>query len=367
MASNPDLWRSRTGFETVMKATTMLTRQLFELVNERVVPGQTVVAASSLAFGARIAQDKMRFPMATIHLSPAVFRSNIKPPHLPGVPSFIRHLPRFVISRMFAFADRFIIDKLLGPGINELRKEQGLSPARGILRDWWNSPDLVIGMFPDWFAPPAPDWPKQTKLTGFGLWDEREHGGIPQEMYDFLNAGEPPVVYTPGSAMWQAQKFFAAGIEACERLNRRGILLTRHRDHLPANLPKYVRHFEYAPFSQLLPSVACLVHHGGIGTSSQAMAAGVRQVVTPMAHDQIDNAARMEKLGIAKVIPAQRLTGGKLARAIEGMFDNRDFYVRAHWVSEWFAHEQPMLETANLIEQLGKSRDVKPLEMIAAS
>jgi rhamnosyltransferase subunit B len=125
---------------------------------------------------------------------------------------------------------------------------------------------------------------------------------------------------------------------------------------LPAALPNFIRHFEYAPFSQLLPSVACLVHHGGIGTSSQAMAAGVRQVVTPMAHDQPDNAARMEKLGIAKVIPINKLTGKRLARAIKAMFDNREFYVRAHWVSEWFVHEQPLAETAKLVEQLAKSR-----------
>ena len=47
------------------------------------------------------------------------------------------------------------------------------------------------------------------------------------------------------------------------------------------------------------------------------------------------------------------------------MFDNRDFYVRAHWVSEWFAHEQPLLETAKLIEQLGKSRAIKDAQMSA--
>jgi rhamnosyltransferase subunit B len=364
IAANPDMWKPSTGFETVMKATAKITPKLFDLVCERVVPDQTVVVASSLAFGARIAQDKLKFPMATVHLQPAVFRSNIDPPVLPGAPP-MRWFPRFVVSRMFAVADRFIIDKLLGPPINALRKEHGLKPVHGILRDWWNSPDLVIGMFPDWFARPAPDWPKQVKLTGFGLWDERSVGGIPQELYDFLNAGEPPVVFTPGSAMWQAQKFFAACIDACHRLNRRGVLLTRHRDHLPAELPKFIRHFDYAPFSQLLPSAACLVHHGGIGTSAQAMAAGVRQVVTPMAHDQIDNAYRMEKLGVAKVIPARKLNAARLAKAIKSMFDNRDFYVRAHWVSEWFVHERPLQDTANLVEQLGKSRAVNDAQMSA--
>jgi len=39
------------------------------------------------------------------------------------------------------------------------------------------------------------------------------------------------------------------------------------------------------------------VHHGGIGTASQAFAAGIPQLITPFAHDQFDNAARVESLG----------------------------------------------------------------------
>jgi hypothetical protein len=48
------------------------------------------------------------------------------------------------------------------------------------------------------------------------------------------------------------------------------------------------------------------------------------------------------------------------------MFDNRDFYVRAHWVSEWFVHEQPLLETAKLVEQLGKTHEVRNAETVSA-
>ena len=70
---------------------------------------------------------------------------------------------------------------------------------------------------------------------------------------------------------------------------RRGLLLSRHREHIPRTLPSDVRHVEYAPFSELLPRCAALVHHGGIGTSAQALAAGVPQLIMPMGHDQPDN------------------------------------------------------------------------------
>ena len=110
-------------------------------------------------------------------------------------------------------------------------------------------------------------------------------------------AGEPPIVFTPGSAMYHGQDFFRASVEACKQLNRRGILLTRHAEQIPADLPATIRHFSYAPFSLLLPRAAALVHHGGIGTSAQAMAAGCRQLITPFAHDQFDNADRLRRLG----------------------------------------------------------------------
>src|SRR3954453_7911965 len=59
LARNPDLWNGRKATEVIIAATAQMTRQLFDLVARRVVPNQTVVIGSSLAFGARIAQDKL--------------------------------------------------------------------------------------------------------------------------------------------------------------------------------------------------------------------------------------------------------------------------------------------------------------------
>src|SRR5204863_6870496 len=111
--------------------------------------------------------------------------------------------------------------------INKFRGELGLPPLTGgIFRDYCHSPDLVIGLFPEWFAPLSRDWPPQTKLTGFPLWDERTVTPMSGELYEFLNAGPGPIVFTPGSAMTHGQDFFAAAVDACARLNRRGLLLS---------------------------------------------------------------------------------------------------------------------------------------------
>ena len=63
------------------------------------------------------------------------------------------------------------------------------------------------------------------------------------------------------------------------------MLLTRFSEPIPQNLPDGVRHFEFVPFSWLPPRAAAIVHHGGIGTMSQGLAAGIPQLIMPMNFD----------------------------------------------------------------------------------
>jgi rhamnosyltransferase subunit B len=220
-----------------------------------------------------------------------------------------------------------------------------------------HSPELVIGLFPEWFCPPPPDWPPQVRLTGFPLWDEREIEAMAGEVYDFVNApGGAPIVFTPGSANHHAHDLFAAAVDACRRLGVRGMLLSRYREHVPANLPDTIRHVDYAPFSELFPLAAAVVHHGGIGTSAQALAAGTRQLITPMAHDQFDNAARLVKLEVARSLPARRVTGRRLARELKALLEDRAYHVRCHWVSQWFKGQQALVDTAKLLEEFAREK-----------
>ena len=148
------------------------------------------------------------------------------------------------------------LDRHLGPGINGFRKEVGLPPVKRIVAEWWHSPLGVIGLWPEFFAAPQIDWPRQTVLTGFPLWDEAGVTGISNEMEKFLSAGPPPVAFTPGSAMMHGEKFFENAIKACQMADVRGILLTRHTRHIPKNLPSNMAHFEYAPIQPAFAAAA---------------------------------------------------------------------------------------------------------------
>ena len=141
------------------------------------------------------------------------------------------------------------------------------------------------------------------------LFDADTGEPLPPAVERFLEEGSPPLVFVPGSANRQASRFFRTAVDACQYLGRRGLLLTRYRAQLPAVLPKEVLWFDYVPLGRLLPRALGLVHHGGIGTAAQGLAAGLPQLIMPMAYDQPDNANRLESLGVARTIWPKSFTG----------------------------------------------------------
>ena len=88
-------------------------------------------------------------------------------------------------------------------------------------------------------------------------------------------------------------------------------------DQFPPQLPRRVVTARYAPFSKLLPGAAAIVHHGGVGTTSQALRAGIPQVVVPMAFDQFDNAQRVYNLSCGSWLPMTRCTSRRLLTHLE--------------------------------------------------
>jgi UDP:flavonoid glycosyltransferase YjiC (YdhE family) len=321
VADDPDLWRPTRGLVLAIRTLGPWHRQLLDHIRARYVPGRTVVVAGSYALGARVAHDLLGVPLATLMLQPAFLRSVHCSPVLPGMftPDWA---PRIWKRLVYFLSDALVLDPAAAPAVNALRAEHGLPAVRSLLGNWWHSPQRVIGLFPEWFGQPQPDWPAQVRLTGFPLYDGLGAEQVPDGLEEFLEEGEPPVVFTPGTMMRHPRRFFEEAVDACRRLRRRGLLLTRFRDQLPARLPRGVRHFDYAPLSQVLPRSAALVSHGGIGTLSQALAAGIPQIVMPLGFDQFDNAARLERLGVAATILPKAFRGPAVARQLARLLDS---------------------------------------------
>jgi UDP:flavonoid glycosyltransferase YjiC (YdhE family) len=307
LTRDPDTFDGRRGFRRVMAYVTDGLRPLYDALATR-ADDDTVVLAHPLAFAAAVARDRLGVPVLTAHLSPGSLRSAYAPPRLPGVfsPAW---MPRPYKQAVWWATDRLLLDRVVGPPVNALRRELGLAPVKRLFQQTWDAPSL--GLFPDWFAPAQPDWPAQMTLAGFPLYDGDEPAPL-DELEQFLDEGDAPVVCTPGSGNGQAKLFLRAAVDACRRLDLRAILLTRFAEQVPP-LPASMRHFSFAPLGRLLPRARALVHHGGIGTCAAALRAGLPQLIIPFSHDQPDNAARIERLGVGLALAPRRLDGRVVA------------------------------------------------------
>ena len=321
--NNPDAWHRTRAAPLVLGAMADYARPTHAAL-AALDPRPDVVVASTLGVGGRVFHETHGVPLVTVHLAPTAFRSVHDPPRLPGLPPLHR-LPAFakptVLRHFWNGADRYVLDPTLR-SLAEFRRELGLDDVTGYMGDWWHSPQRTLAMWPEWFAPAPPDWPESVRFCGFPLYDERETAALSPGLSAWLDEGEAPVAFTPGSAMRFGRRFFEAAAGACDRLGVRGVLLTRYDEQVPATLPDGVRHEAYAPFSALLPRCRAAVHHGGVGTLSQALAAGRPQVVMPMAHDQLDNARRLGELGVGAAIGPRRFTARRLGRTLGRLLDS---------------------------------------------
>ncbi len=354
LRDDPNLWHKTRAPEFIFsKGVFPMIPRAVATLREQIVPGQTVLVSGSLGLAARLVQDLTGVPHATVHLSPLAFRSLIAPPKVPGM---VMPPTKLLRKWTYSFGDAVVVDRIITRPLNAERKALGLSPVNRILWDWWHSPTRVIGAFPDWFAPRQVDWPAQVVLTGFPLYDERDVTPVSPDVDNFLNTGDTPIAFTPGSAMVHGRDFFTAAAGACVNLNRRGILLTRHGEQIPTDLPKGVIHVGYAPFSQLLPRCAAIVHHGGIGTTAQGLAAGVPQVVMPMAHDQPDNAARLVRLGVGATLLPKKFTTDNLAKALGTLLADPSTLPRAKSLATKLHQVDAIAATADAIEAMAHVR-----------
>jgi len=323
-------------------------RLSYELIEKHHIPGKTVLFAFHFAMGPRLAQEKLGIPLATGHMTTLFIPSRSQPLPLMPVPAL---LPSALIRRSgYKFLDRYV-DRAAGPDLNRFRGELGLPPQKRILH-WLDSPQLGIGLFPGWFYPPTGDWPDNLKLTGFPNCDLSETMAMPPDLAAFLDEGPPPIVFTPGSPQTKGAHFFKAATEAVELLSARAIFLTMHREHVPKNLPEQILHFDYIPFGQVLPRAAAFVHHCGIGTLSQALKAGVPQLGVPWWFDQFINADRLEKLGVASVIPFRKVTGQRLAAQLKALMASSEIKTRCDEMAHKVRERDPLDDASREIEAL---------------
>jgi hypothetical protein len=213
----------------------------------------------------------------------------------------------------------------------------------GTIRQQW------LGFYPDWFGAPPPGRPG-IRLTGFPALDDGAVPPLEPVLEDFLAAGPPPVVFTPGSFQRRAGRFFRECLAACAKLGLRAVLLSPYGEQVPTGLPAGVLHLKYAPLQQLAGRAAALVHHGGIGTLAQGLRSGVPQIAAPVFFDQFDNAKRLEALGVGRTLSAHDFCASGLAPLLEELTQSQAVRHRCRQIQARLEGPNPADTVCDLVE-----------------
>lgn len=317
-----------------------------------------LVFSHHIAYGVTWAAQEAGIPHAVATLSPALWlnpadRFVLGPLWREGPPVWACHVERALARRVLRFT--------LDPAINRVRSSLGLPKNRDFVFAENSGAAINLGLWSPTVRPPLAGDPAGTLITGFCAFDrlkEAEHA--PEEVENFLDKldarNERPIVFTLGTAVVHAPgKFFTAAAEACRRLERPGILLTGRPEYAPPrrDLPSNVRAFTYAPFSTLLPRALATVHHGGVGTTSEALRAGRPTVICPVAYDQFDSAARARRLGASATLPHHKVNADRMTEALRSVIDETEPYRRAKAIAMSMAKENGPKLAADALEGLG--------------
>jgi UDP:flavonoid glycosyltransferase YjiC (YdhE family) len=215
----------------------------------------------------------------------------------------------------------------------------------------------VLALFSEVLAAKQTDWPPQTLVTGFPFFDQDGVAGLPPDLTRFLDAGPPPIVFTLGiSSATVAGSFFEISVEAAQELGCRAVLVGKRFGGSQAPLPAGMIACEFAPFSDLFPRAAAIVHAGGIGSTGLAMRAGRPMLVVPFAHDQPDNAERLRRLGVARVVYPRRYSPTRVADHLRRLLAGPSYSQRASEIREGMQDEDGVRVACDALEALLRDR-----------
>lgn len=332
----------------------------------RAVAGADLLVTHPAAPAGPLVGRKTGMPWISTLLAPFSFFSAYDPP-VPPFWQWTRKL-RLLGPGFMKFALDLAKSGHKATAVAQFREELGLSDAGNPVFDGQHSPMLVLALFSKVFAQPQPDWPKQTEITGFCFYDDQTQMPMPAELAQFLDAGPPPLVFTLGSsAVWVAHDFFGESIEAAKRLGQRAVLVIGGERNALSSVPDGMIAVDYAPYEALLPRSSVVVHHGGVGTTSQGLLAGVPTLIVPFAFDQSDNADHARRLGTSRTVYRDKYRAPRVAKELHELLTRPAYKQNATRVSAQLKQENGPARAADAIEQLLGKTPTPDEELIYAA
>ena len=310
---------------------------------------------------------KTGLPWISTVLAPLSFFSVYDPP-IPPVMQWTTKVFSLLGPRFLKLFFDVMRSEYKAKPVVAFRKELGLPDYGNPMFEGQHSPLRVLALFSEVFAAPQPDWPSHAAVTGFCFYHDNQESALPPELADFLDNGPPPIVFTLGSsAVWIGREFFRESIDAAKRLGQRAVLLIGDERNHPGTLPGNMIAVEYVSYESLMSRASVVVHHGGVGTTSNGLLAGVPTLIVPFAFDQSDNAAHAARLGVSRTVYRHKYRAPRVANDLGKLLHDPAYARRAEEVSRKLKQENGVARAADLIEQVLDGRPNKVEELAYAS
>ncbi|HBK23393.1 MAG TPA: glycosyltransferase [Planktothrix sp. UBA10369] len=318
--------------------------------------GADLLLTHPLILVASLVAEKIAIPWASTILSPSALISSYDVAQEKSTQSRYKQamavVARDSLLRLLRWNTR-----LWSAPLEQLQAELGLEARLNPLFEGQFAP-LALGLFSQTFATTQPDWPPQTQITGFPFYHPNSESGLSPELQAFLDDGPPPIVFTLGStAVLTPGNFYQQGMIAAQELGYRAILMMGKAAHQlnALGLPEGIIAVDYAPHAAIFPHAAAIVHHGGMGTTAEALRAGHPMLIVPFNYDQPDNAARVVRMGVGRMLDRNLYQASTVLAELKVLLGDPNYAIRVAEVSHYIAAEQGNRKAIDILETYLKS------------
>lgn len=229
----------------------------------------------------------------------------------------------------------------------------GLPPAQWMdpaLQAFFRQP-LTLNGFSEHIVPRPQDWNEKQIITGY--WNSPSpEWTSPRELLKFISAENIIAIGFGSPGIKGIAHTLKILEDALNVSNARAVLTVPAKWHGEIK-SKNIFPIEYAPHDWLYRHVQVAVHHGGAGTTSASLHAGIPAVTLPLAIDQFFWGERIYKIGVGpKPIPQRKLTAERLAAAIQHALTDEVMHTNAKTVREKLVTENGIQAAVSLIRDL---------------
>jgi len=291
--------------------------------------------------GAAYAAEASGLPWASYCPYPPALRSAEAPPFGLGLAPARGPLARLRDRLAWAAGDLVLAPHVAAR--NRMRAKLALPPLRRY-QDQWEKAARFIAFTAEPYEFPRSDWPASVRLVGPGTWEP------PADPPAWLaHATRPVVLVTVSTGYQKDERLIATALEAFAGEDLTLAVSTAATDPAQYDVPENAHLAAFLPHGPIVARAACVISHGGQGTTQRALAAGVPVCVVPFCRDQFDVARRVELAGAGVKLHRRKLRPARLraaAREAIGMRPGAEAVARA------FAQAGGSAAAADAVEEL---------------